>query len=386
LKLAVKRTLYVLGIALIVGGPVAMRLQGDALAEGGKSEGGKSEGGKSKGGKSGSGKHDRHGGHDKPLLVALETVSGQRFAETLTATGTLLAQEGVELQAETNGRVVHISFREGTKVRAGDLLVKLNDADLRASLERALRKQELAGIRERRLAQLVHDHLVPQDDYDIARSEMLVQDSEVGLIRAQIAKTEIRAPFDGVVGLRYVSEGAFVNATTRVATLQQIDRLKIDFAISERYAQRIAAGQPVSFRVAGSDHAHAGRVYAIDPRIDASTRTVLVRALCDNAEGHLLPGSFASLELTVAEIPDALLIPAESIEPGVDGKVVYVVQEGVAHRRHVQIGKRTARSVEVVDGLAAGDQIVVSGLQQMSDGVTVEALQPMARAAPERKL
>jgi membrane fusion protein (multidrug efflux system) len=227
---------------------------------------------------------------------------------------------------------------------------------------------------------------VPQDDYDIARSEMLVQDSEVELIRAQIAKTEIRAPFDGVVGLRFVSEGAFVNATTRVATLQQIDRLKVDFAISERYAQRITAGQPVSFRVAGSDRAHAGRVYAIDPRIDASTRTILVRALCDNSEGHLLPGSFASLELTVADIPDALLIPAEAVEPGVDGKLVYVVQDGVAHLRRVQIGKRTAQAVQVVDGLAAGEKIVVSGLQQMGDGVTVNVLEPMARAAPERKL
>src|SRR6185295_4814307 len=102
---------------------------------------------------------------------------------------------------------------------------------------------------------------------------------------------------------------------------------------------------------------------------------ILVRALCDNTEGHLLPGSFASLELTVADIPDALLIPAEAVEPGVDGKLVYVVQEGVAHRRHVQIGKRTAQAVEVVDGLTAGEQIVVSGLQQMGDGVTVEALQ-----------
>jgi membrane fusion protein (multidrug efflux system) len=333
------------------------------------------------------GKHDRHkaAAHAKPILVSVETVAGQRFAETITATGTLLAQEGVELQAETNGRVIRIHFREGSKVRAGDLLVKLNDEDLRASLERALRRQELAVVRERRLAQLVREHLVPQDDYDIARSEMLVQDSEVGLIRAQISKTEIRAPFDGVVGLRHVSEGAFVNATTRVATLQQIDRLKIDFAVSERYAPRIAAGQTVSFRVAGSDHAHVGHIYAIDPRIDAATRAVLVRAQCENTEGRLLPGSFANLELTVAEIPDALLIPAEAVEPGVDGKLVYVVRDGIAHRRRVQIGQRTAHAVQVVDGLAAGEQIVVSGLQQMDDGVAVEVLRPLAQATPERK-
>jgi membrane fusion protein (multidrug efflux system) len=158
----------------------------------------------------------------------------------------------------------------------------------------------------------------------------------------------------------------------------------VDFAVSERYAQRIIAGQTLHFRVAGSDRTHAGRIYAIDPRVDTSTRTLLVRATCDNGLGRLLPGSFASLELTVAEIPDALLVPAESIEPGVDGKVVYVVQEGVAHRRIVQTGSRTASLVQIVDGLAAGEQIVVSGLQQMSEGVKVKALDP-TRAVPERK-
>ncbi len=159
----------------------------------------------------------------------------------------------------------------------------------------------------------------------------------------------------------------------------------MDFAISERYAPRIAVGQRVTFRVAGSDQAHTGHVYAIDPRIDTATRTILVRALCDNTAGRLLPGSFANLELAVADIPDALLIPAEAVEPGVDGKMVYVVQEGVAHRRVVQIGSRTAQAVQVVDGLNAGEQIVVSGLQQMGDGVEVKALQPMTPTVAEHK-
>jgi membrane fusion protein (multidrug efflux system) len=374
-KSAAKAVVYTLGILLVVGGTVGLRLKGDAATPAAAE-------------RSSTKKKDKEGdkaARPKPVQVVVETVKGQRFAETLTATGTLLAQEGVELQAETNGRVVSINFHEGARVHTGVLLVKLNDADLRASLERALRRQELATVREKRLAQLVGERLVTQDDYDVARSEMLVQDAEVELIRAQIARTEIRAPFDGTVGLRYVSEGAFVTATTRVATLQQIDRLKVDFTVSERYAQRIAAGQPVTFRVAGSDHAHTGRVYAIDPRVDSSTRTILVRALCDNTAGRLLPGSFASLELTVADIPDALLIPAEAVEPGVDGKRVYVVQDGIAHRRIVQIGSRTAQAVQVVDGLAAGEQIVVSGLVQMSDGAAVKPLEPAKRVAAESK-
>jgi membrane fusion protein (multidrug efflux system) len=374
-KSVAKTVLWTLGVALVVGGAVGLRLKSDServaalRAPPAK-------------------KQDESKVSAKPVRVDVETVKGQRYAETLAATGTLLAQEGVELQAEANGRVVRINFKEGSKVRAGELLVKLNDADLRASLDRALHRQELAAVREKRLLQLVRERIVTQDDYDVARSEMEVQGSEVELIRAQIAKTEIRAPFEGVVGLRHVSEGAFVNAATRVATLQQIDRLKVDFAIPERYAPRIAPGQRVNFRVAGSDRVHVGHVYAIDPRIDSATRTVLIRALCDNPEGHLLPGSFASLELTIADIPAALLIPAEAVVPGVDGKLVYVVQDGVAHRRVVQIGNRTSQAVQVVEGLAAGEQIVVSGLQQMRDGVEVKALAPLARAAsaavPER--
>jgi membrane fusion protein (multidrug efflux system) len=367
-KSVAKTVLWTLGVALVVGGAVGLRLKSDServaalRAPPAK-------------------KQDESKVSAKPVRVDVETVKGQRYAETLAATGTLLAQEGVELQAEANGRVVRINFKEGSKVRAGELLVKLNDADLRASLDRALHRQELAAVREKRLLQLVRERIVTQDDYDVARSEMEVQGSEVELIRAQIAKTEIRAPFEGVVGLRHVSEGAFVNAATRVATLQQIDRLKVDFAIPERYAPRIAPGQRVNFRVAGSDRVHVGHVYAIDPRIDSATRTVLIRALCDNPEGHLLPGSFASLELTIADIPAALLIPAEAVVPGVDGKLVYVVQDGVAHRRVVQIGNRTSQAVQVVEGLAAGEQIVVSGLQQMRDGVEVKALAPLARAA-----
>lgn len=308
-----------------------------------------------------------------PLRVQMEVVRPQPYAETVSATGTLLAQEGVELQAEISGRVTRIHFREGSRVRAGELLVKLYDADLQASLERAMHRLELARLRERRLAELVRERVITQDAYDTARSERDVQRAEVELIRAQLARTEIRAPFDGVVGLRHVSEGAFVDDRTRLATLQQVDRLKVDFSVPERYVGRIRPGQPVRFRVAGGAE-HSGQVYAVDPRIDTETRTMLVRARCDNPSGQLLPGSFASLELTLAAIPDAVLVPAEAVVPGTDGKYVYVVRDGVAHRRLVQTGSRTAQAVHVLEGLDAGEQVIVSGLQQVREGMRVAPL------------
>ncbi|MDP3071363.1 MAG: efflux RND transporter periplasmic adaptor subunit [Opitutaceae bacterium] len=175
-----------------------------------------------------------------PLRVSVVNATPAPLVETITATGTLRADEGVELQAEVNGRIVLLRIAEGSPVRRGDLLVKLNDADLRASLQRAAWKKELADAKERRLESLLQRGAsLTQEEYDNALNEVNVQRAEIALIEAQIAKTEIRAPFDGVVGLRYVSEGAFVNATTRIATLQSVERIKIDFSVPERHAARL---------------------------------------------------------------------------------------------------------------------------------------------------
>jgi membrane fusion protein (multidrug efflux system) len=316
------------------------------------------------------------------LKVATYVVRPAPFAETVSSTGTLRADEGVELQAETNGKIVAINFTEGRRVRANDLLVKLNDSDLRATLTRATYRKELAQLRERRLAQLLTAKMVTQNDYDTALSDVNVQESEIELVRAQIEKTEIRAPFDGVVGLRYVSPGAYVNAATRIATVQRIDRLKIDFAIPEKYIGRIKVGSPVSFSVAGAEGRIAGEIYALDPFIDTGTRTLLIRAICHNDAGRLLPGTFANVELTLTELPDALLIPAEAVIPGVNEKSVFVMSDGKAERRTVETGTRTASTVHILAGLSAGDVVIVSGLQQMRAGQPVAPLDSQTLEIP----
>jgi len=167
----------------------------------------------------------------KPLKVSAVVVAPEPFLETVVSTGTLRAEEGVELQAEINGKIVSIPLTEGGRVRKGDLLVKLNDADLQATLARATSRRELAKRREVRIEQLFRDGIANQDEYDAVLNEVAVQEAEIELMHAQIGKTEIRAPFDGVVGLRFVSEGAFVNASTRIATLQRLDHLKVDFSV-----------------------------------------------------------------------------------------------------------------------------------------------------------
>jgi membrane fusion protein (multidrug efflux system) len=200
-----------------------------------------------------------------------------------------------------------------------------------------------------------------------------VQEAEIALAQAQIAETEIRAPFDGVVGLRFVSMGAYVNAATRIATLQQIDRLKLDFSVPEKYAAQIRPGSKVTFLTADGER-HDGEIYAVDPRIDSSTRTVLGRAVCRNERGRLLPGAFASVEIALARLDHAVLIPAQAIIPGLDDRSVFVLRDGKAERRTIQTGARTAGTVHVLAGLAAGELVITSGLVQLRPGQRVNGL------------
>jgi membrane fusion protein, multidrug efflux system len=307
------------------------------------------------------------------LPVSTYVVTPGPFAEKLNATGTLRADEAVELQAETTGKIVSINFTEGARVRAGALLVKLNDADLRATLSRAQYRKQLAVLREKRIAQLLKQGVARQEEYDTALAELNVQDADMEVTRAQIAKTEIRAPFDGIVGLRYVSDGAFITAATRVATLQRLDRLKIDFSLPEKYAGRIKPRSPVTFSVAGGERRFKGEVYAQDPRIDAATRTVVVRAWCDNPDARLLPGASASVELVLSELGDAILVPSEAVIPGLNELNVYVVgKDHKAERRAVEAGTRLESTVHILSGLRKGDVVITSGLQQLRPGQLVE--------------
>ena len=322
---------------------------------------------------------------DAALSVSTFVVKPAAFSETIASTGTLRADEGVELQAETNGKVVSINFTEGTPVKKGTLLVKLNDSDLRANLDRAGYSKKLALTRERRYSQLLAQKVVTQDEYDTALTDVNVQQSNIDLYQAQIEKTEVRAPFDGVVGLRYVSVGAFVNAATKIATLQRLDKLKVDFAVPEKYSGRINVGADITFSVAGGQRQFTGKIFAIDPRIDSGTRTLLLRAVCPNNDGSLLPGAFANVTVNLEQIENALLVPAEAVIPGLEEKNIFVMKDGVAERRSVEIGSRTATQVHILAGLKAGDVVITSGLQQMRAGQAVVALAEQGKGEAAEK-
>lgn len=298
------------------------------------------------------------------------------FVEQISANGTLRAEESVELQAEVTGKIAAINFVEGSRVKAGDLLVKIDDTTLQASLRRALARRELASLRERRLARLVEEGGVSKLDYDEAQGELSVLDAEIDVIRAELTKMEIRAPFDGIVGIRFVSVGAYVNSTTRIATLQGVKNLKIDFSIPERYAQKVKPGDTVSFTVAGGRTPYHGEVYAVEPRIEVSTRSILIRALCRNLDGTLLPGVFARVEFPVRQTDSAILVPAIAVISGLEERALFVERDGKAKRVLVTTGARTSREVEITSGLTPGEVVITSGIQQLRVGSPVEVVLP----------
>lgn len=306
------------------------------------------------------------------LAVDAHVVSPRVMEDRIYTTGTIRANEAVELVSEASGKVTGIFFQEGSAVRAGQLLLKINDADLQAQLERAKVRLGLAERREARQRQLLERGSISQDEYDLARNEMEVLEAEIRVIEAQVERTEIRAPFDGIIGLRYVSEGGFISPQSRIGMLQSLNPIKIDFSVPEKYVGRVRVGDEMLFRVAGNDQTFRGTVYAVEPGVRQDTRSLQLRAISRNSGGVLLPGAFADVELLIERIDDALSVPAIAVQPELQGRKVYVFRGGRVSSEPVETGIRTESDVQVVSGLTAGDTVIVSGVQMVRPGQVVK--------------
>lgn len=295
-----------------------------------------------------------------------ETIDDEIFSS-----GTIQANEVVELSAEASGIVTDIYFEEGREVQEGELLLKINDSELQAQKQRAEFRLNLAEQREDRQRRLLERGGISQEDYDATLNEVNVLRSEIQLINAQIEKTEIRAPFSGLIGLKYISVGSYIGPNTRIASLQEVDPIKIDFSVPERYISRVTVGDDINFTVQGVDSTFTGEVYAIEPRINTETRTLQIRAISDNSGQLLYPGAFANITLILDEIDDALMVPSISIIPGLNSQKVFVVNEGVVEEKFIQSGIRNSEKVQVVDGLQQGDVVLTTGLLQVRPGMQV---------------
>ena len=309
----------------------------------------------------------------RALRVTVEDVAPERLTERLSTTGTVRANEQVELVSQIAGQVAEILFREGSRVRAGQLLLKIDDAELRAERDRAVFELELAERREKQRKQLRDQGVISDEEYDIALNQANVLRAELRLIEAQLVKTEIRAPFSGVVGLRDVSLGSYLSPQTRVAALQDVDSVKVDFSVPEKYASLMRAGGEIAFHVKGEERPFTGTIYAIEPSVDADTRSLLLRARSDNPDRALYPGAFADVELVTRDIEAALTVPSIAVVPELGGKKVFVLEDGKAQPRQVETGIRTEDRIQVTSGLEAGDRVIVSAIQQLRPGLPVEA-------------
>jgi membrane fusion protein, multidrug efflux system len=305
------------------------------------------------------------------VVVVAYVPAPETVVDAVQTTGTLRANEEVELVGEASGRITQVLFNEGSVVRQGQLLVKINDADLRAQRQSVRQRLELAQTGESRRARLLEIGGVSQEEYDQIRNEVGVLRAEVDRIDAQIARTEIRAPFSGTIGLRAVSPGSFLSSQSPVATLSQTDPIKLDFDVPERFAGRVKAGDVVTFRVEGVSGEYRATVYALEPGIAAATRTLRVRARGPNPGGALRPGGFAQVNVVLQEVPGALMVPTTAIVPSADRSLLYVIREGRAEPRTVQLGVRTADRVQVVSGIAPGDSVISTGLQMLRPGAAV---------------
>jgi membrane fusion protein (multidrug efflux system) len=307
-----------------------------------------------------------------PIPVNVIVINTLELDNKIQIVGTILPNEKVELRSETGGRITGIFFNEGTRVSKGQLLVKIYDQDLQAQLKKIKLQLELANREEERKKKMLEIGGISQEEFDFASNQTKTLNADAELLIAQIRKTEIIAPFNGTIGLRAVSEGEIISLSTLIATLQQIDPIKVEFDIPEKYSSFLKKGSNINFTVTGSDKIYKGSVYASEPMVDLSTRTLKVRARSSNEDMMLKPGSFIKIDLFFEKNKNAIVVPTESVLASPKGLKVYTFSKGMALSRAIKAGTRTENSIQVLEGLNINDTVITSGIMQLKDSVGVK--------------
>jgi membrane fusion protein (multidrug efflux system) len=304
------------------------------------------------------------------------TVEGQVLAlKTLdfsnVYTGKLMANEEIDIRPEISAKVTGIYFKEGSTVSKGMMLVKMFDSDLQASLKSNQLQIELAQKELDRKKELYKFKGISKEELDISENNFNTLKASQDLIKAQISKTELHAPFSGVVGLRMVSEGSFVSSTTIITSLQQVDPIKVDFAVPEKFIANLNIGKEFDFNIDGREDKYTGKIYALESKIDPLTGSIRVRALCPNSKRELYPGSYAKINIKLFPNKESLLIPAKATVPLMEGEQVFILKNGLAKAVSIKTGYRNEREVEITNGLAPNDTLVTTGLLQIKEGMPI---------------
>ena len=322
--------------------------------------------------KSESGDSKESKGKSKSMNVNGIVATPQTFDNNLSLSGSIEANEQVEIRSEVSGIVEGIYFQEGSSVSKGQVLFKVNDLELRAQLRQTSTREGLASENERRAKLLLQKEAISQEEYDLARADLKSAQAQSQLIKAQIAKTSVRAPFSGKIGLRSISPGTYITPAILVAKLVNTGKLKITFSIPEKYASQVKTNTYLTFKVTGSDDKYTAKVYAIEPEVAVATRTLQVRAIAENSSEKLLPGTFADVELPLDIIKDAIVVPTEAVIPVQNGKKVFISSNGQAKEVMIETATRTDASILVLSGLKAGDTVITSGVISLKNETPVK--------------
>jgi len=294
------------------------------------------------------------------------------FQQDYQASGTLLPNEEIEIHPEITGRVTKIHFQEGAFVRKGQTLVSLFDADILAQIQKLKTQKALQQKLVERQKELVGIGGISRQDYETTQTGIATIDADIAVQEAQLSRTKIVAPFDGVVGIRSISVGAIVSPTVTIASLQQINPLKMDFSVPEQYHADMKVGKEIFFQVAGIQENKSGTIKIVAPAADVNTRTVTVRAIVPNPQRSLVAGSFAEVKIPIESNADALMIPTQAVIPTTREKKVALVSNGKAQLVTVKLGVRTEDKVEILEGLKTGDTVLTTGLMQVKPGMDVK--------------
>lgn len=306
-----------------------------------------------------------------PIFVNGIVIETQNFSNSVTVSGTLEANEQVQISSEIPGLVLSINFAEGSFVSKGALLLKIDDRELQAQLLQAKTKQSLAAENETRALKLLKAEALSIEEYENIKAELKLLQAQTQLVNVQISKTKIIAPFAGMIGLRNISVGAYITPTTEIANLISNNPVKISFSVPEKYAQRVKKDANITFTISGQPKIFTAKIYATEPSINIATRTLIVKAKADNANGELLPGTFANIILPLQTISNAILIPTQSIVPVLKGKQVFISVNGKAKAVLVQTDIRTNNNILITSGLKQGDTLLTTGTMALKDDAPI---------------
>jgi membrane fusion protein, multidrug efflux system len=312
-----------------------------------------------------------------PVAVQATPVDGAiikpaSLKEELEITGSLAANQQVDIVSELTRKITRVNVREGAYVQQGQLLFELDNADLQAQLEKLHQQEKLAMLNEERLRDLIAHEAVVQQDYDQAFTNLKVLQAQVAELQVTISKTRIKAPFSGQIGIVHVYPGAVVSVNTILTNLEDNSVVKLDFQVPEKYAQTITTGSEQKFTVASDTKQYSAKVIAREARLDQNTRTLLVRAISANPGRALLPGQSARLHLALHSSADALMVSSQALMPSSQGYNVYTVKNNIVQLSPVEIGQRGPYTVEVLHGLNNGDTVVTSNLLRLMPGAAVQ--------------